>query len=293
MNSPTEIIIFGVHMPVAVFSAIAGAAVGSVITLVGVLVQNLFENARTKQRLKHEAKEREIERLQNTKRQIYLEAAVEFSKATKYLHRAFDFSFPPNEHEALLAGYDSAIAKVHLIANLETIKALQLANETFQAHVVQIYRTRRPYLQKIEQLKALQVRMNEDLQTRQNLISRFEQAQRANPNDPELALLSQKFSAVQAQIEQMQMVRENLDKEIHEGTHVVHEATQIAVQEYSQKLRLVNVAARKELALSFSDDGTEYLSLLQASADRQTALVNEFMSELRPNRKENDSAGKK
>jgi hypothetical protein len=162
----------------------------------------------------------------------------------------------------------------------------QAANECFQTQVLQLHTVRSPYLQKIEQLKAMQIRMGEDLQTQQNLISRFEQVQRVNPQDPELAVLTEKFTFIRNRIEQAQELRKKLDQEIHEGTLVVYEKSQKAVRDYSEKLRLANVAAREELALSFSDDGSEYLNLLQASADRHAQQISEFLSKLHPTRKE-------
>lgn len=271
---PNEMTVFGITFP----TVVAAALMGSALTLLGVFLQNLFENWRTNKKLKHEAEEKKNERLQNAKRQIYLEAAVEVAKAAKYLHKTFHLRLPPEELESLLAGYDAAIAKVHLVGGFQTIKALDAANDTFQSQVLQLHKIRAPYLQKIELVKAVQIRMGEDLQTQQNLINRFEQVQRLNSTDPELGVLTEKFNATRIRIEQSQELRTKLEQDINEGVLVVFEKALNAARDYSAKLRLVNVAAREELALSFHDNGTEYLNFLEASAERHAKRISEFFS---------------
>lgn len=248
------------------------------LTLLGVLIQNYCENARTTIKLEHEAKQKEIDRLQNAKRQIYLEAAVEVSKVLTLLHKTSNFEISQSELNDLLSGYHSANIRVHLLGNLKTIKTFEEANETFQDHYWKLCELRSPYIEKIEQLKTIQVQISEDLKMLQNLIKRFEQVQRNSPSNPELSKLTDSYNNVRDRFEASQKQRKQLVKEIHEGTIIVYKQTQQAIYDYAAKLRLVNIAARDELGLPLPDNGDEYRALLESFAEKQMQRVNGFLA---------------
>jgi hypothetical protein len=127
---PNEITILGITLPTVIVAALMGSA----LTLLGVFLQNIFENIRTNKKLKHEAKEKEIERKQNAKRQIYLEAVVEVAKAAKYLHKTFDLNMPPSELEALLDGYDDGSEYLNLLQASAVRHAPQISEFLSKLH---------------------------------------------------------------------------------------------------------------------------------------------------------------
>jgi hypothetical protein len=111
---PNEMTVWGITLPVVVFAALMGSA----LTLLGVFLQNMFENWRTGKKLRHKAEEKEKDRKFHAKREIYLNAAEEISKAARFLFKFSEVHLSQPEHSALLAGYDAAIAKVHLVGEL-------------------------------------------------------------------------------------------------------------------------------------------------------------------------------
>lgn len=273
---PNEITIWGITLP----TVIAAALMGSALTLLGVFLQNLFENCRTDKKLQHEAEEKEKDRKFHAKREIYLNAAEEIAKAARFLMRFSEVYLSQAEHSALLVGYNAAIAKVHLVGNLKTIRALVEANECFQSQSLRLNKIRAPLQQRAEQLKAIEARLNEDFQSQKNVVSRFEQIQRANQGDPELSKLTEQYQLLQQRIAKAQEDRTTINRETYQGSLQLFGECRKAIADYSEKLRRVNVVAREELSLSFGSSNQEYLDLMQKTSDKIDSELAEFVSGL-------------
>jgi hypothetical protein len=276
------ILIFGKDIPVVVFTTCVGllsALIAAGIALLVNYISNRQQTERLKLQLQHDAEQKEKDRRFKTKSEMYIEGASQFAKSARYLMRFQELNLPPNEHAALLNGYDASLTKLHLIGDLPTIHLAVEANECFQKNTLRLHGLRAPLLQQMQRIQQLQAQLNEDLQSQQNLTKQFEQIHAVNANNSELAAIAERFKFLQGRVEQAQKERSNLEKMISEGALQLFIESLKAIREYTDKLLDVNVVVRDELGLSFGKSSKKYLDFVKLSNDRVEAEIKKFVAQ--------------
>lgn len=110
-------------IPGAVWGVI-GAIAGATLTSITNLISNFGNNNRLSLQLAHDAKEKNIDRMNNLRREIYLSAVAEMTKASSYFGR-LPHEDPGNQNVAAgLEGLYVAAAKLSLVAPPETQEAV-------------------------------------------------------------------------------------------------------------------------------------------------------------------------
>jgi len=104
----------------AIPDVIWSGVIASILTLSGVLISNRSNTYRIKLQLKHDAEEREKERKSELRRDVYLTAAEEITKANSYISTLpqLDLTKPNPDHH--LQGFFAAAAKLQLISEPKT-----------------------------------------------------------------------------------------------------------------------------------------------------------------------------
>lgn len=111
------------NMPVAAWAAV-GTVFGACVAFIATLISNVGNNNRLKIQLAHDAKEKNIERMNTLRKEVYLAAVGEMSRATSYLS-----SLPSKDLSKInvsedLQGLFVAAAKLSLVASTATQKAV-------------------------------------------------------------------------------------------------------------------------------------------------------------------------
>ena len=126
-------------------------------TLSGIFIANYFQNCRLQTQLAHERETKNCEREMSLRKDVYLEAAEAVQAGLLAVNR---FANPETPHEKVIEGYlDKApsIAKVHIIAKEETVKALAAFMAALDTLFIRLFAQRGPLViekQKIEVLRA-------------------------------------------------------------------------------------------------------------------------------------------
>lgn len=283
MSGLNSIDLFGWEVPTAVFTAIVSlvaSGLGALIALAVNRISNRQQNERQKLQLSHDAEQKAIERRLKAKTEIFLQAAEQLAKGARYLIRYHELNLPPSEHAAIIADYDAASARIHLVGGLETIRALTEANECFQIQSLRLNKMRLPLQRRAGQLRVIEAQLSEDIQSRKSVEGRFEQIYRTNQANPELPQLSEQFKFLQERIATAQGERTTIGREVYEGSLDLFGECRKAVRAYTDRLRRVNLVAREELALSFDVAAQEYMDIMQRTNDRVDAEMEELVAVL-------------
>ncbi|WP_330564906.1 hypothetical protein [Pseudomonas yamanorum] len=103
---------------------VIGAVAGATLTSITNLVANFGNNKRLSLQLAHDAKEKNIDRMNNLRREIYLSAVAEMTKASSYFGK-LPHEDPSNQNVAAgLEGLYVAAAKLSLVAPPGTQEAV-------------------------------------------------------------------------------------------------------------------------------------------------------------------------
>lgn len=110
-------------LPPSVWGAV-GAAFGALITAVVTLISNSGSNKRLKVQLAHDAREKNIDRMKDLRKEIYISAVEELTKASSYFA-----SIPVRDLDDInfsidLQGLNVAAAKLSLVAPPNTQQAV-------------------------------------------------------------------------------------------------------------------------------------------------------------------------
>lgn len=103
---------------------VIGAVAGATLTSITNLISNFGNNKRLSLQLAHDAKEKNIDRMNNLRREIYLTAVAEMTKASSYFGQ-LPHEDPSNQNVAAgLEGLYVAAAKLSLVAPPGTQEAV-------------------------------------------------------------------------------------------------------------------------------------------------------------------------
>ncbi|HVI40248.1 MAG TPA: hypothetical protein VM577_06280 [Anaerovoracaceae bacterium] len=105
---------------------IVGTGFGAVLTLAAALVVNSGNNRRLKIQLKHDEKEKNIDRMNTLRREVYMEAMAEMVRVGAYLGDLPNGDISSKNVSTDLQGFYVAAAKLSLVSSDETQKAVEI-----------------------------------------------------------------------------------------------------------------------------------------------------------------------
>lgn len=112
----TALINFIQSIPDVVWSAV----IASILTLSGVLISNWSNTNRLKLQLRHDAAQKTTERTAALRRDVYLQAAEELTRANSYLASLPQADLTKTNAAEGLQGFFAAAAKLQLVAEPKT-----------------------------------------------------------------------------------------------------------------------------------------------------------------------------
>jgi len=249
-------------------------------TLSGVFVANYSQNKRLRAQLAHEREVKNREREMSLRKDIYLEVAEAVQAGLLAVNRFANLETP---HEKLIEGYlDKApsLAKVHIIAKEETVKALVAFTAALDTLFIRLFARRGPLVLEKQKIDAL--RTQADITLKENIRT--------------LELIKQYNLDGLTDQNRRDWLQRNFDLEQKQGTAANQEADSLAGTLYLKQLQLMEdstdeknklvrllipvvFSIRKELELPI--DEVEYRRVLDAAASEQLKIFKEYLQEQR------------
>ena len=249
-------------------------------TLSGVFVANLSQNKRLRAQLAHEREMKNREREMSLRKDVYLAGAEAVYAGLLAVNRFANLETP---HEKVIEGYlDKApsLAKVHIIAKEETVKALVAFSAALDTLFVRLFARRGPLVSEKQKIDAL--------------ITQADITDKENSRT--LELIKQYNLEGLTDQNRRDWLQRNFDFEQKQSKAARQEAASLAVTLYLKQLQLMEdstdernklvrllipvvFSIRKELELSI--DEVEYRRVLDAAASEQLKIFKEYLQEQR------------
>jgi hypothetical protein len=249
-------------------------------TLSGVFVANLSQNKRLRAQLAHEREMKNREREMSLRKDVYLAGAEAAYAGLLAVNRFANLETP---HEKVIEGYlDKApsLAKVHIIAKEETVKALVAFSAALDTLFVRLFARRGPLVSEKQKIDAL--------------ITQADITDKENSRT--LELIKQYNLEGLTDQNRRDWLQRNFDFEQKQSKAARQEAASLAVTLYLKQLQLMEdstdeknklvrllipvvFSIRKELELSI--DEVEYRRVLDAAASEQLKIFKEYLQEQR------------
>lgn len=151
------------NLPVAAWAAV-GTIFGAFVALAATLVSNVGNNKRLKIQLEHDAKEKNIDRMNTLRKEVYLAAVGEISKATSYLSSLPSKDLSNTNISEDLQGLFVSAAKLSLVASTSTQKAIDILGVAY-SNLIFVIAQRMGPLQEVSNQISLNDRLYEDAMT--------------------------------------------------------------------------------------------------------------------------------
>ena len=249
-------------------------------TLSGVIVANLFQNKRSRTQLAHERELKNREREMSLRKDIYLEVAEAVQAGLLAVNRFANLETP---HEKVIEGYlDKApsLAKVHIIAKEETVRALVGLTTALDTLLVRLFARRGPLVLEKQKIDALRtqadITLKEDSRTFE-LIKQYNLDGLSDQNRRDW--LQRNFDFKQKQAKAATQEADSLA-----GTLYLKQL-QLMEDSTDEKNKLVRLlipvvfSMRKELELPI--DEVEYCRVMEAAASEQLKIFKKYLQEQR------------
>lgn len=168
-----------------------GVVVGSFFTIIGVVLTNLSNSKRLRIQLEHDRDLKKHERELTLRKEIYLAAAEAISAGLGVVGRLFDLNTPYDKIMEPFADKASSIAKVNVIANDDTIKAITIFMEELTGGLLRLSRKRIQLGAMKERMSSIQKQIDQSSIERDRMISLMKEYNLAGSSD------SQRWSVIQ------------------------------------------------------------------------------------------------
>lgn len=279
-----EIKLFFDLVPAPMWGAM-GAIFGAVIAFAATITSNYGNNKRLKIQLENDSKEKSIDRMNSLRREVYLSAIEEFSKAGNYLSSLPMGDIGSKNISQDLQGFFVAAAKLSLVATPRTQQAVDALGIEYSKLIFTVIQRVQP-LQEISDSIKLNTRlydqMMEDVRRVLGEITRFNEAGRTETHI---------FSALQSSFEffssQAKSFKEERGAE-HDKFCALHEVFNNEMfRDMKPVARLqveVMISVRNDLGIETDE------AKMREKMEHQWAEISEAMDEALVNIKNNNRA---
>lgn len=273
---PDEMTIGGMSVP----TIIVAAAMGSVITLFGVFLQNLFENHRNNKKLKQDIQQKKWDREMTLRRDVFLEAAAEMTRAVGYIAKFGDLDLPFREHQTIAEDFGTSMAKVHMIAKMETITKAVDASNVFATLNLELSQLRFSLQLDQKNLGFMQKSIEDDIAQQQNIVTRIGQLQTLDSNHSDVSALATAFQELESRIQQTRQRYSELRNKVIIGQLDLSSIVFKRTMSFSEKLIEVNVAFRKELDFDLKKDEETYRNIVHQSQQQAIVEIEKYIDKI-------------
>ena len=260
-------------IPDVVWAAISASA----LTIVGVLLSNSSSTKRLKLQLWHDAQEKDKDRKNDLRKNVYLKTAEEITYAIQYIVTLFEHDMSKENIGIGLKGLSAAIYQANLIASPETVNSLNEFITSYAESFLKLIQTLIP-LQKIRtDINILNQTYENHSANVKKLLQEIEESNKRGQVD-QLAWINKMFEFNQSECEKIskeinmkQVQFYNLQKKF------IRDAITEIKPIYSLTISaLVNI--RKELGLK--TDETKYKIQLEKHFEKMTLSLDSLLEKV-------------
>lgn len=275
-------------IPAVIFSGLISGVVGAGIALFGTHLQNksnairqkelLEEQSRQqKERLEHEAEQRKLEREMILRRDIYLSGIEAVGKMQQFILSFSNVNQPTEARENIINGVAESLNKVSIIANLETIKALDVLDSYYKNSLPLLMEKRMELDNDIQYKINTEIYVQNSIQRNQQLINLYNNPNNVLTNEQRIAI-NEEFQKNHNEIEESQKLIEELK---HKTIDRIIELLNLCFQRANEFQKLcidAILCVRREL--SFPIDEVQYETLIKQSYQKSIEHITQWFETL-------------
>jgi hypothetical protein len=256
-----------------------GIVIGSFFTLGGVVLTNRANDRRLREQLRHDRELRNRDRELSLRKDVYLSAAEAISAGLNTVGRFADLDIPNNKLTEAYIEKSPAIAKVHLIANEETTKALTSLVSELTAVYLRLFAKRFPLVMQKAQIAFLQQQMESFSRERDRMLDLMKQFNLEGATDKHRwEVIQGNFKFEQDRITETSKQHATLLADLFPKELDLVKECMEGTNRLNRLLVPVVVAARRELEIPL--DEAAYAKVIEESVKTQEASLNEFMKNI-------------
>jgi len=256
-----------------------GVIVGSFFTITGVILTNRSNTSRLRIQLDHDRKIKKQERELNLRKEIYLAAAEAISVGLGVIGRIGNLGISYDELMKSFADKSPSIAKVNVIANNDTIKALAAFMEELTSGLLRLSHERLKLSSVQQRISFIQKEIDKASDERDRMIRLMKEYNLEGSNDKQRWAIIEKNSEFERKrIEGLSNEKSKLELELFPSQMGLARECQSESAVLSNLLTPLIGCIRAELELPF--DEISYAQVIEGSQKKQTALINQFIADV-------------
>lgn len=262
-------------------NAIPAPVWGIIGTLAGAGLTNWASNRRLRRQLQYEREEKKREREMALRKEVYMAAADAVSAGINCIPRLTNLEIPTDQITATYAQKVSAIARVYVIAQAETIQALSSFTGEFEAAFLKLAARRHALILEQNEIKFLDEQLAGFEKDRAHILELMKQHNIDGVRDQRRwDVLKGNFDfehkrIIETQDRKSTMVQNLVPKEFDFIKDAVAEAVDL-----KQSLISTLVAIRKELEIPLDENA--YCKIIDNEITKQKKSMNDFVQKFMP-----------
>lgn len=266
------------NVPVIIYSV----TLGSLIAFLGVLISNRENRKRLEIQLKHDENIKTIERKSSMRREVYLNAAEELVKTNHYLGSLTQIDLAKTNIAEGLQGFFASAAKLSLVAEQETGKALNDLMVAYSALFFRLLEKVSPINDSRSGIGIINHHYEESqIEIKRILAAMTNQNESGAPNEAVFQALNKSFEFHQNRSRELSDERDKCWETVNELTsdfavEVVEEIKEISLLQIP-----VFVGIRKELDVD--TDIESYKMQVISSAEKLRKQIDDFILGMKKN----------
>lgn len=262
-------------IPINIWSVV----LGSMIAFGGILISNWNQNKRLAAQLNHDSQLKTIERKAVMRREVYLSAVEELVKANNYLGSLPQQDLAKNNIGDGLQGFFASAAKLGLVAEDETAKALNKLVLAYNGLVLKLMINLKPISEQKNQIKILNKHYDEAQIEIQRILAEMTHQNESSISDERV------FSVLTSSFEFHQKRSKELSDDIDKCWGKANEFTKKFVLLLLDELKEITalqapviVGIRKELDID--TDLESYKDMIDRSVEQNREELDSFLASI-------------
>ena len=257
-----------------------GVVVGSFLSLGGVVVSNRANDRRLREQLAHDRELKNRERELTLRKDIYLAATEAIATGINSLGSFANLDIPNDKLPAAYIEKSTSIAKVHVIAQKDTVKAVVKFTGELGAAYLRLFARRFPLLAEKQRIAMFKEQMDAFGHERDRMLELMKQYNLSGENDQrKWDTIQKNFNFEQQRI--AEVIKEHDDlvtllsaKQIEFATDCIAETTRLR-----RLVAPILVAVRTELEMPL--DEASYVEALEESIMQEQTVIAQFIQQVK------------
>ena len=257
-----------------------GVFIGSFFSLGGVMLTNRANDKRLKQQLSHDRELKKHERELTIKKEVFMDAAEAISTGINAVGNLANLDIHEDKLNSAFIEKSSAIAKVYVISQTDTIKTIDSMVSELSAIYMRLLAKKIPLLIEKQQIDFIQKQKADFEQLRDRMLEMMRQYNITGESDPrKWSVLGQNYDFEAKRID------DKIKEYSERGVKLYLDQISFMREciEETKKLRLLHIpvikAVRAELELPF--DENRYSAIIEENIMKQERSVEDFTEKVR------------